>query len=128
MTTDFQLKMLDLAQRKGWNTARLSPAQLRALSIEVRTTEQLVRDGAKAMASRALTGVGLRSVTDEKAAANAAVCRSNTCGKYRKLSNGDEACDACGCQGKWLKSKLTDASEACPLGLWTNLTIEGSHA
>lgn len=123
MTTDFQLKMLELARAKGWNASRLSPAQLRALSIEVRTTDQLVRDSAKAVTSRALTSIGLRSVSEDKAAENAAICRSNACGKYRKLANGDEACDACGCQGKWLKSKLIDASESCPLNRWTNLTI-----
>jgi hypothetical protein len=123
MTTDFQLKMLELAQQKGWNTTKLSQAQLRLLSIEVRNVEQLTRDAAKAATSRVLTSMGFRSVSQEKAAENAAVCRSNTCGKYRKLTNGDEACDACGCQGKWLKSKLIDASESCPLGRWTNLTV-----
>ncbi len=70
------------------------------------------------------------SVEDEKK--NVDVCAACPDGKYRVLSDGAPVCEACGCSGKFLKSKWIDPAQKCPNGHWTNegrkavsLTVDG---
>ena len=123
---DHQLAILKLAKEKGMNPTRLSPSQYTMLSVQLRGTKQLVSDVKTALLSRTLTTLGLRVVSLEQAQKNEDICRSNECGRFREIISKKPggaprlACDACNCTGKWLKSKLRDAAEACPLGYWTN--------
>lgn len=121
-STDHQLAMIAEAKKRGWDPARLSPSQHKILQLHVRSIAQKLGDGTRAMVSRGLTTLSLRVVSKITAEGNATKCRTNSCGKYRKFPDGREACDACGCSGKWLQSKWRDANEKCPLPepLWDN--------
>lgn len=123
-SSDHQLAILKLAREQGI-TGNIPPATYRLLSLQVRGPVELAKDATRAVVSRTLTGLSLRVVSDEKAAANEATCRKNDCKRFRELrpkkgGSPMPACDACNCAGKWLNSKWKDASESCPLGLWDN--------
>jgi len=124
--TDHQLAIIAAAKERGLDPSRLTQSQYRSLALAIRTAKEKVADATAAIISRGLTGLNLRVVPDVVAEQNAAVCRSNQCGKFRTLARGrgpaQEACDACNCHSKWLKSKWRDASEKCPLKqpLWDN--------
>lgn len=119
-----QARVIAAARARGLDPARLSPSQYRALSIEVRSATETVRDAVKVTTAAARVAAG-KTVSLEQAERNAATCRSNACGKYRRFPNGTEACDACNCQGKLLQFKLLDEQGECPLGHWTNQAANG---
>lgn len=117
---DMQLKILELAKKRGWDPTNLSATQYTVLSIEARTIAELARDAARAGASLVRTRlVGIR-IRPELAEANRRECESNACGKFRRLSDTRAACDACNCQSELLESKWMDPNERCPLGRWDN--------
>lgn len=122
---------LTLIQEQGWNAAALTPAQNRWLAAKLRTKRQLFKDGVKALTSVVATTIHLRVVSDEKAAANEAVCRANTCGFFSELTTGAPVCLGCNCSNRFLRSKWKDAAQACPKNTkahtyWDNSTSDAT--
>lgn len=109
------------AVRRGLDPANLTEAQYAMCSVAIRSREELVEDGKRAVASIARTKVFGLKVLPEKREANKAQCEKNECQKFRSI-NGKPACDWCNCQGVGLESKWEDPFEFCPGGYWSNLT------
>jgi len=107
---------------KGWDKNNLTPAQARFIAVKLRTPLQLANDGAKAVTSVVLTTLGVRNVTDDKAAENEKICRSNVCGKFVLTKGGSPLCTNCQCNGVFLRSKWKDSKYKCPRtpSLWDN--------
>lgn len=104
-----------ITKEKGWDPARLTPAQNRWIATELRSRKQLIKDGAKAVSSLVATTLKLRIVSDERAASNEQKCRSGKCGKFAIMTNDDPVCMACNCSSAFLRSKWKDATSRCPL-------------
>lgn len=99
--------------QKEWNKAR----------IAVRTPKELVRDGARMFRAQSDMILGISQVPDEQREKNLEICRTNRCGSYDVLENGDEACWRCTCAGKRaLKAKTGNQREYCPANppFWDN--------
>lgn len=101
---------------------------------KARLREQM-RNGGRAVASKGAAVVtAIRSISPERVKAfldavtgpqasketfqqRLSICESNTCGRLKKLENGQAFCGACGCP-KWklaeLHTKLRFAHLACP--------------
>lgn len=142
---DKQLDIINAAKARGWDAANLSPAQYRALAIDVRSTSELARDSVRALASKAKNLVGVGQVSPAKVAENSAVCQSNRCERFRllntqqrtfdaegrpvvKITSQRPACDACNCSNKFLEAKWADNTQECPIvdpttnkKYWSNL-------
>lgn len=116
LMTESQLQRtaFDLAKAKGWDPTRLTPAQNKWIAVQLRSTGQLIKDGAKALTSVASTLLSLRVVSDEKAVSNEGCCRGNPCGKFAELTNSEPVCMKCQCSGGMLRSKWKDATQFCP--------------
>ena len=113
--TDFQTAILREAEKRGFNPSSLTHAQYTMLGIQVRSVREKIEAGAKAVISRTKTSLGISVVLPVIAASNESICRTNKCGKFRTLKNGEPACDACTCSANMLKSKWRDASQSCAL-------------
>ncbi len=130
MIREFQRRGIDPSEpidRKDWDTVRLSKG--------VRTKTEIVRDGVKQTRAKFEKSIGRNQVPDEVTIANLNKCRTNQCGSYGVLSNGDEVCWRCTCAGgRELFAKASSKREKCPLDppMWDNtatLTVNGeSHA
>ena len=117
--TAIQLKVLQLARARGLDPATMDLQTWKALQIEARGVREILRDGAKAVTTRASVIMSLNVVSDEKYAQNEAICQTNQCGFYN-VKNGEPVCMKCGCSEKWLKSKMKSKRQKCPVGLWDN--------
>lgn len=115
-------KMIALSVDRGWgdNLSALDPTQYQDLAIAVRPMTKVIVDGSAALASVALTSMGLRIVPEIAAASNERICRNCPRGMFRELRNGEPACDICQCADKYLRSKWKDKKGHCPHGYWDN--------
>ena len=120
MDSKHQLEIMRRAAELGLDPARLNAAQYRRLSMNVRTSSELISDGTRAVSSRIATSLGLRNVSLAQSEHNKQVCIKNSCGSFSMLVDGTPVCKRCTCSGKWLESKWKDANEECPDFLWSN--------
>ena len=72
--TAIQLKVLQLARARGLDPATMDLQTWKALQIEARGVREILRDGAKAVTTRASVIMSLNVVSDEKYAQNEAIC------------------------------------------------------
>ncbi len=118
-------EIINEAEKLGFDASRLKPAQRRRIVASIKIREDGLRetfgDVGKMVASRGKYVIGLGQITSNRAEQNQRICEVCPAGKYKKLVGDIIACDACGCQGKALRAKLSDSRQMCPMGFWDNL-------
>lgn len=110
------LAVLKLAKKKGINPTKIGKVRFANLALEAQGgVGAKARAAARAVGSRVRTGILQQFVPAAKSSANEAACMACPHGALERLKDGTPACVACGCQGKFIKSKWMDPNEYCPL-------------
>lgn len=119
-----QAAIIRLAKERGKTPNKLTSAEYDTFAIEVRTREELVEDLVRWGQSKVNSLIRIGVVPREIREKNLAQCRTNQCGSFTTLADGEETCLRCNCRGKNLVSKAEQVQEKCPAEppYWDNTT------
>lgn len=121
-----QADTLREAKRRGKkDITELNSQEYDEIRRDIRTREELIVDGAKMYKARLKDSLDWGQVSNERAAENLSMCRTNLCGSYAKLTDGTEVCNRCNCMGADLYRKCKQDNESCPADppYWDNRTL-----
>ena len=121
-----QAAMIRAAKKKyGKEVAELTTEEYAKLRLQVRSVREVVVDGIAFKTAQFKESWEIALVPEPVALTNLEGCRSNRCGSYGRLADGNEVCHRCTCIGRDLLTKCRQKDEFCPADppIWDNRTV-----
>lgn len=113
---NYEVAIYRLLAEWGVNPYRVTSTIYMRAAIAVRPdVATLLKDAAKASMSLVGTSTGVLTLPPEIEAGRETQCRTNECGRFGTLSDGEPVCHACSCAGAFLRSKWKNPLVACPV-------------